>query len=195
MSFRPAREPERSILQPWLFMGVLAALLAGSGVYVYAAFRPLQLPNPGLAAYHPPAAVELLGIPGVALSSAPLVEALKTEVSASVPAARPTEVTAQKATSQVNADGDSHAGKKSAHLRPHNQNAVASNSAASGQWNTQWSPPQWQNQWPSREATQAYGQWTPRVRDDHRAPAQGRPHSAPNQGTMTFAQFGAQRPW
>jgi hypothetical protein len=45
------------------YVGFLTAALAGAVTFVYAAVQPTRLENPGLAAYHPPAAVVLYPLP------------------------------------------------------------------------------------------------------------------------------------
>jgi hypothetical protein len=148
-------------------IGLLAAVLAGTGWYVYAAFQPLQLRNLGVTAYHPPAAVELLGTPIPNLNALPAVEVAVAEASA----APATEASARS--TKAGADADSRANKKRAHPQPRSQSAVASNPAAA-QWGTPWST-QWSNPWSSRGAAQSYAQWPPRGDDRHASAQSGPP--------------------
>jgi hypothetical protein len=69
------RESSASIIISYLYFGILAALLAGVTSFIHTSFQPARLPNPGVAAYHVPAALALYPLPRVYSSPAPEVAA------------------------------------------------------------------------------------------------------------------------
>ena len=75
MSRGLARESNVSVIITYLYLGILAALLAGVASFIHTSFQPTRLPNPGAAVYHVPAALELYPPPGLYSSPAPEVAA------------------------------------------------------------------------------------------------------------------------
>jgi hypothetical protein len=71
----PRQSSGSIIIGACLYFGALAALFTGVGWFVYTSFQPIRLSNPGVAAYHPPTAVELYPSPRLYLSPAPEVVA------------------------------------------------------------------------------------------------------------------------
>jgi hypothetical protein len=53
------RESSVSVILTYLYFGILAAFLAGIASFIHASFQPTRLPNPGVAAYHVPAKLEV----------------------------------------------------------------------------------------------------------------------------------------
>jgi hypothetical protein len=72
MSRGLARDSNVSVIITYLYLGVLAALVAGVVSFIVTSFQPTRLLNPGVAAYHVPAALELY--PPPRLSSSPVPE-------------------------------------------------------------------------------------------------------------------------
>jgi hypothetical protein len=75
MSRGLTRESSVSVIITYLYLGILAALFAGGASVIYTSFQPTRLPNPGVAAYHVPAALELYPLPRPYSSPAPEVAA------------------------------------------------------------------------------------------------------------------------
>jgi hypothetical protein len=187
MSRRPALESKTSILEVSLYVGLLAAVFAGTASYVYGAFRPQQLPNLGLAAYHPPSAVELLPPPRTYLTLAPAVEASVAEASPF----RTPEASSRSASAD-NTPAEGRPNKKTAH-RSRARDPGTANVANSAPWGTPW-----QNQWPTGANAQAHAQWPPQGRDPRvqSSPQDNRSRGQrSNQPALTFAQYGFQRSW
>jgi hypothetical protein len=57
MSRGLSRESSVSIITTYLYLGILAALLAGVASFIHTSFQPTRLPNPGVSAYDVPAAL------------------------------------------------------------------------------------------------------------------------------------------
>jgi hypothetical protein len=70
-----ARESSVSVIITYLYLGILVALFAGIVSFIHNSFQPISLPNPGVAAYHVPAAVELYPPPRLYSSPAPEIDA------------------------------------------------------------------------------------------------------------------------
>ncbi len=75
MSRGLTRKGNVSVIVSYLYLGGLAALLAGVAWFIHASFQPTKLSNPGLAAYHVPAALELYPPPPLYSSPVPEVAA------------------------------------------------------------------------------------------------------------------------
>jgi hypothetical protein len=75
MSRGLARKSSVSIIIIYLYLGILAALFAGVVSFIHASFQPTRLPNPGVAAYKVPAALELYPPPRRYSSPAPEIDA------------------------------------------------------------------------------------------------------------------------
>jgi len=73
MSRGLARKSSVSVILTYLYLGFLAALLAGGASFIHASFQPTKLSNPGVAAYHVPPALELYPLPRLYSSPAPEV--------------------------------------------------------------------------------------------------------------------------
>jgi hypothetical protein len=75
MSRGLARESNVSVIITYLYLGIVAALLAGVASFIHTSFQPTRLPNPGVAAYHVPAALEHYPPPRLYSSPVPEVAA------------------------------------------------------------------------------------------------------------------------
>jgi hypothetical protein len=75
MSRGSARESSASAIIAYPYLGILAALFAGVGSFIHSSFQPISLPNPGVAAYHVPAALKLYPPPRLYSSPAPEIVA------------------------------------------------------------------------------------------------------------------------
>jgi hypothetical protein len=75
MSRGLARESSVSVIITYLYLGILAALFAGIASFIHTSFQPTRLPNPGVPAYHVPAALEFYPPPRLYSSPAPEVTA------------------------------------------------------------------------------------------------------------------------
>jgi hypothetical protein len=75
MSRGLTKESSPSVIITYLYCGVLMAVFAGVVSFIYTSFQPTRLPNPGLAAYHVPAALALYPLPRPYSSPAPEVAA------------------------------------------------------------------------------------------------------------------------
>ncbi len=64
-----------SFIITYLYFGILAALFAGVMSFIHSSFRPTKLSNPGVAAYHVPAALELYPLQGLSPSPVPAAAA------------------------------------------------------------------------------------------------------------------------
>jgi hypothetical protein len=71
MSRGLARKSNVSVVITYVYLGMLAALFVGFASFVHASFQPTRLPNPGVAAYHVPAALALYPSPPLYSSPAP----------------------------------------------------------------------------------------------------------------------------
>ena len=88
MSRGLARESSVSVIITYLYLGILAALFAGVASFIHSSFQPTRLPNPGVAAYHVPAALELYPPPRLYSSPAPeITDDVKLQPASSVTAA------------------------------------------------------------------------------------------------------------
>jgi hypothetical protein len=197
MSRRSPLESKTSIPAASLYVAFLGVLLAGAGSFVYAAFQPLQLPNPGLAAYHPPSAVEVLPLsrgystppPAAAtLSEAPSLGTADAAIGAKT--ARAEGASAEIGRAETRA---SDATRKTARARSHARDTDDSNSASS-QWGGQWAN-NWSRPWPTRPSAQSYAHWPAREAHGRDPRSQTWLQNRPRSQTMTFAQYGFQRPW
>jgi hypothetical protein len=74
MSRGLARESSVSVVITYLYLGILAALFAGVVSFIHSSFQPIKLANPGMAAYHVPAALELYPPPRLYSSPAPEID-------------------------------------------------------------------------------------------------------------------------
>jgi hypothetical protein len=206
MSRRLPLERSSSILGVAVYLGFLAAVFAGAGTCVYAVFQPVRLPNPGLAAYHPPAAY-----PRPQLYSAPAPATLA-EAQTDAPQA-PSATSPRPAQSEAALEAP--APKKIKHAQTRSRDSTNPSTAYS-QWPThdagqafgQWSPRGVEafGQWsPRRDSRQAQTQWPPRDSQararDPRNPssAQTGPRDPRSQGinqrSVSFAQSGFSRSW
>jgi hypothetical protein len=215
MSHRPALKPQTSIIGLSLYVGFLATLAAGSGACVYAAFQPVKLPNPGLAAYHPPPAVELIPPASAYSTEAPVVEAASAQPAgvAGTAGLRTADASSQSAgsphaegavTAAESARAQERPDKKTAHAHSHTRDSNAK-VAATQEWGKS-SSASWSSQWPPQSA-QSYAQWRsqdarPRWHEGQQQSQQGKQGSQQGNArgwghapSMTFAQFGSSRPW
>ncbi len=91
MSRGSARERNVSVIITYLYLGFMAALLTGIAAFIHASFQPTRLQNPGVAAYHMPAALELYPPPRLYSSPTPEINADAEPQSASSVTAASTE--------------------------------------------------------------------------------------------------------
>jgi hypothetical protein len=66
------KENSVSIIITYLYLGILAAFLAGAASFIHTSFQPTRLPNPGVAAHDVPAALTVY--PPPRLYSSPALE-------------------------------------------------------------------------------------------------------------------------